>query len=146
MEAKGQAAWGDRAMDDLGPHFSQVGASLPPPAPPFLLAMAGCSMMAWKSRVPRSALVSGRWPLGASSAYMNSEGHLLPGAGRGAAAGDSGRRAPRRSRRGRPPGPREPSRHRTHRYTLFSPCTQSMAWKNLTHCWRLCSQSSRCTL
>lgn len=34
----------------------------------------------------------------------------------------------------------------THRYTLFSPCTQSMALKNLGHCLRAWSHISRCTL
>lgn len=39
---------------------------LMPAVPPTPFAKAGCSMIAWNSCVPRSALVSGMWPLGAS--------------------------------------------------------------------------------
>ena len=34
----------------------------------------------------------------------------------------------------------------THLYTLFSPCTQSMALKNLGHCRAFCTHTSRCAL
>lgn len=49
---------------------------LPPFSFPAPLSNAGCSMMASRSCVPRRALVKGRCPLGASSVYVNSIGHL----------------------------------------------------------------------
>lgn len=62
------------------------------PLPPLLLGLlkAGCSMMALKSWVPRSAFVSGRWPLGASRLYLNSFGHFLRDEGAFGAAIDGG--------------------------------------------------------
>lgn len=45
---------------------SMLIALAPLPLPPLLAANAGCSIIAWNSCVPRSALVSGMWPLAAS--------------------------------------------------------------------------------
>lgn len=45
---------------------SMLMAALLPPAAAVVLLKAGCSMMAWNSCVPRSAFVSGMWPLTAS--------------------------------------------------------------------------------
>ena len=48
-------------------HFSHSGPLLPlfPSTPCGASSHAGCSRIAWNSCVPLSALVSGRWPLGA---------------------------------------------------------------------------------
>jgi hypothetical protein len=57
-------------------HLSHDGAPLADD-PSGSLMNAGCSRMARKSCEPRRQLVSGRWPFGASSVYLNSCGHFL---------------------------------------------------------------------